>query len=385
MGWAALSELVPLYPLYALLFLDTGLSGAQISMLFAVWSITSFLTEVPAGVLADRWSRRGVVVVAGVLQAAGFAVWTAAPETWAFAAGFVIWGVSGALVSGAAEALVYDGLAAVGAESSYARVNGWMTAAELLVQVPTAFAAAALFAVGGYPLVGWASVAVCLAAAALALRFPEAPRTAEGDDEEPLRLGAVAALRSPALRVLVLAVALVGGLDAIEEYFPVLAGDWGVPTAAVPFAVLVIALAGAAGAALGGRADRLRGGTLLGLLVAAAGCLAAAAGWARPAALVAVAVFYALYLAVLVVAEARLQDGIASTHRATITSVAGLGIEVAALLVFAAWALGGPIAVAVLVLAVVPVVRAGLRTREPDATAGGTRTEERPRRRGSRG
>jgi predicted MFS family arabinose efflux permease len=347
---------VPLYPLYALLFLDTGLSGAQISMLFAVWSITSFVTEVPAGVLADRWSRRGVVVLAGVLQAAGFAVWTAAPEAWAFAVGFVVWGLSGALVSGAS-----------------ARVNGWMTSAELLVQVPTAFAASALFAVGGYPLVGWASVVVCLAAAALALRFPEAPRTAEGDDdEEPLRAGAVEALRSPALRVLVLAVALIGGLDAIEEYFPVLAGDWGVPTTAVPFAVLVIALAGAAGAALGGRADRLRGGTLLGLLVLAAGCLALAAVWARPAALVAVAVFYALYLAVLVVAEARLQDGIASRHRATITSVAGLGIEIASLLVFAAWALGGPVAVALLVLAVVPVVRAGLRTREPNAPAAGT-------------
>ena len=371
MGWTALSELVPLYPLYALLFLDTGLSGAQISMLFAVWSITSFITEVPAGVLADRWSRRGVVVLAGVLQAAGFAVWTAAPEAWAFAVGFVIWGLSGALVSGASEALVYDGLAAVGAEGSYARVNGWMTSAELLVQVPTAFAASALFAVGGYPLVGWASVAVCLAAAALALRFPEAPRTVEDGDEETLREGVVESLRSPSLRVLVLSVALIGGLDAIEEYFPVLAGDWGVPTTAVPFAVLVIALAGAAGAALGGRADRLRGGTLLALLVVAAGCLAAAAVWARPAALVAVAVFYALYLAVLVVAEARLQDGIASTHRATITSVAGLGIEVASLLVFAAWALGGPTTVALLVLAVVPVVRAGLRTREPSAPAAG--------------
>ena len=384
-GWAALSELVPLYPLYALLFLDTGLSGAQISLLFALWSITSFVTEVPAGVLADRWSRRGVVVLAGVLQAAGFAVWTAAPEVWAFAVGFVIWGLSGALVSGASEALVYDGLVAVGAGDSYARVNGWMTSAELLVQIPTAFAASALFALGGYPLVGWASVVAGLAAAALALRFPEAPRTADDDEEGPLRRGVVEALRSPALRVLVLAVALIGGLDAIEEYFPVLAGDWGVPTTAVPFAVLVIALAGAAGAALGGRADRLPGGALLGMLVAAAGCLVLAAAWARPAALAAVAIFYALYLAVLVVAEARLQEGIASRHRATITSVAGLGIEVAALLVFAAWALAGPVAVAVLVLAVVPVVRAGLRTREPDGPAAGMPTGERRRPRGSRG
>jgi MFS family permease len=365
-GWAALSELVPYYPLYALLFLDTGLSNAEISALFAIWSITSFVCEVPAGALADRWSRRGVVVLAGVLQAVAFVVWTAAPQLWAFAVGFVVWGVSGALVSGASEALVYDGLAAVGAQDAYVRVNGWMTAAELLVQVPTAFAAAGLYAVGGYALVGWASVATCLAAAALALRFPEAPRTTEDESlAGTLREGVSEAVRSPALRVLVLAAALIGGLDAVEEYFPVLAGDWGVPTTTVPIAVLVIALAGAAGAALGGRADRLRGGTLLALLAAAAVCLAAAALWARPAALAVVAVSYALYLAVLVVVEARLQDRIASAHRATITSVAGVGIELASLLVFAAWTLGGPVAVAVLFLAVVPVVGAGLRTREP--------------------
>jgi predicted MFS family arabinose efflux permease len=356
---------VPLYPLYALLFLDTGLTDAQVSGLFAIWSVTAFLSEVPTGALADRWSRRGAVVLAGVLQAAAFVVWTTAPGYAAFAVGFVIWGLAGALVSGASEALVHDGLAALGAADSYARVNGWMVSAELLVQVPTAFAASALFAVGGYELVGWASVAVCLAAAALALRFPEAPRTTDDEDDVPLRQGVVEALRSPALRWAVLAAALVGGLDAVEEYFPVMAADWGVATSGVPLAVLGIALAGAAGAALGGRADRLPTSRLLGLLVAAAGCLGLAALWARPAALAVAALFYGLYLAVLVVSEARLQARITGPHRATITSVAGVGIEVSALLVFAAWALGGVWAVALLVLAVVPVVRSGLRDTVP--------------------
>jgi predicted MFS family arabinose efflux permease len=318
---------------------------------------------VPAGALADRWSRRGAVVLAGILQAVAFAIWTAAPGYAAFAAGFVVWGVSGALVSGASEALVYDGLAADGAAEFYARVNGWMVSAELLVQVPTAAAASALYAVGGYPLVGWVSAGVCLAAAALALRFPEAPPTADDEDDVPLRQGVLEALRRPALRWAVLAAALVGGLDAVEEYFPVLAADWGVPTTAVPVAVVGIALAGALGAALGGRAERLPSSALLGLLAGAGLCLAGAAVWARPAALAVAAVFYGLYLAVLVVAEARLQARITGPHRATITSVAGVGIEVAALLVFAAWAIGGPVAVAALVLAVVPVVRVGLRTR----------------------
>jgi hypothetical protein len=56
-----------------------------------------------------------------------------------------------------------------------------------------------------------------------------------------------------------------------------------------------------------------------------------------------------------------LQDRIVGRSRATVTSVAGLGIEVGSLLVFAAWAIGGAVAVAVLVLVVVPLVTGGLR------------------------
>ena len=123
------------------------------------------------------------------LQAAAFVVWTAAPGFPAFAAGFVVWGVGGALMSGTSEALVYDGLAAVGARGAYLRVHGWMTSAELLVQVPTALLASGLFALGGYPLVGWVSVGCCLAAGLLALRFPEAPRAADDDGGGTLRSG----------------------------------------------------------------------------------------------------------------------------------------------------------------------------------------------------
>lgn len=360
MAWAALSELVPYYPLYALLFLDTGLSAAQISGLFALWSVTALVAEVPAGVLADRWSRRGALVLGALGQAVAFAVWTAAPAYAAFAIGFVLWGLAGAMVSGTAEALVHDMLAGVGAASAFGRVNGAMTAAELLVQVPTALAAGALFALGGYPLVGWASVAVCLATALLTLRFPEAPRLT-GEDVPGLRDGMRTALRLPGLRMAVVAVALVGGLDAVEEYFPVLAGDRGVPTTAVPLAVLAISLAGALGAALGGRAEDLPARAVAALLAGAALLLAATALLDGPVALATAAVFYALYLAVLVIAEARLQQRITGPYRATVTSAAGVGIEIASLLVFAAWAIAGAGAVAVLVLLVVPVAAAGLR------------------------
>ena len=152
-----------------MLFVDAGLSEAQVSGLFAVWSGVAVLTEVPSGALADRWSRRGALVAAGVLQALGYVLWLAAPGFAGFAVGFALWGFGGSLSSGAFEALLYDGLRATGAEDHYARVKGRAGAASFLVQLPVSVTATILFVRGGYPLVGWVSVGLCLLGSAVAL------------------------------------------------------------------------------------------------------------------------------------------------------------------------------------------------------------------------
>jgi MFS family permease len=362
-AWAFLADALPIYPLYALLFLDTGLTVAQVSALFAIWSGVGFVAEIPTGALADRFSRRASLAAAGIVQAAGFAVWIALPGFAGFTVGFVLWGLGGTLVSGAFEALVYDGLADVGAEEHYATVSGWASAAGMLGQLPAAVAATLLFTVGGYAAAGWVSVALCLGAAVLATRFPEPPRvsedgTADGTDGAgylaTLRAGVAEAATSPGVRAAVVAVALLTGLDALEEYFGILAQEWGVPTALVPLATVAIPLAGAAGAALGGFANRLRPGTLALLLAAGLVLLGAAGITAHPAGLVAVTAFYGVYRAAVVVADARLQERVASAARATVSSVASLGTEIACFAVYGIWALGGlvPVAAAWLLVAV---------------------------------
>lgn len=327
------------------------------SLLFAIWSTVGFVAEVPSGALADRFSRRGALVVSGLAQAVGFGVWIALPGFAGFAAGFVLWGLGGTLASGAFEALLYDGLAAVHAEEHYARINGRAVAAGLLAQIPAALGATVLFAAGGYAAAGWVSVGLCVAAAALATRFPEPPRTLDDEDGPgylaTLRAGTREAAASPAVRAAVVAVALLTGLDALEEYFGIVAVDWGVPTALVPLATLAIPLAGAAGAALGGAANRLPAAALAGTFALGLVMLGAAGIGAHPAGLVAVTAFYGLYRMVSVVADARLQDRIAGSARATVTSVAALGTEIVCFAVYGAWALGGlvPIAAVWLVVA----------------------------------
>lgn len=410
-GWAFAAHFVPLFPLYALSFAHAGLSDARIGALFAIWSAVGLVTETPTGALADRFSRRRALVTAGIFEAAGFALWTAVPAFASFAAGFALWAVGEALASGAVQALVYDGLAATGAERHYPRLIGRIDAAALLAQPPTAAVAALLFHLGGFTLVGWASVASCLLGAALAGRLPEPPRrypasagtdadaegaavpcgrkepddagreapgrpgsprpggpdvpvSAAGDGSadrtgggastgdraaatEPdgylatLRAGIGEAVARPGVRGAVLAVAALTGLDALEEYFPLLARAWGVPTALNPLATLGIPLAGAAGAALAAAAARLSARRIGLITAAAAVALGVASVLRHPLGLGLVAVFYGLYRLVLVRADATLQARIDGAARATVTSAAGLGAEFATFALYGAWTLGG--------------------------------------------
>ncbi|SCL44058.1 Major Facilitator Superfamily protein [Micromonospora citrea] len=172
-GYAFLGELVLLYPLYALLFSDTGLSVWQISSLFVIWSASSILLEVPSGAFADAVSRRLLLGLAPLVTAAGFALWVLVPSYPAFAVGFVLWGTGGALASGALEALVFTELDRLDATGRYARTMGRARTAETLGVLASIVLAGPVFAAGGYPAVGAASVLACLLAAAVATRFPE--------------------------------------------------------------------------------------------------------------------------------------------------------------------------------------------------------------------
>ncbi|MBD0837780.1 MULTISPECIES: MFS transporter [unclassified Streptomyces] len=344
-GYTFLDDFVLLYPVYALLFADTGLSLWQISSLFALWSITGVALEVPSGAWADAVSRRLLLWLGPLLTAAGFALWILVPSYWAFAVGFVLWGASGALASGALEALVYDELDRLGAAGRYARVMGRARAAGLIAVMAAMAAAGPVFASGGYRAVGAASVLACLLTAALATRFPEHPRAAAGHGNwsATLRSGLAEARRDRSLRGALLLVPAVGAVwGALDEYTPLLVRDTGVPDERVPYLLLLIWTGATAGSLLAGRAERLGTRGLAWLLAGAALALALGAGVRTPLGLVLVALAFGGFQLATVLADVRLQHRIEGTGRATLTSVAGLATEVGTITVYGAYAvLGG--------------------------------------------
>jgi MFS family permease len=345
-AYAALGECIPYFPVYAVLFSETGLSTGQISLLFIVWSVTTFALEVPSGAWADVVPRKSLLVLAAVLYGCCFALWTLAPSFPAFAAGFVLWGASSAIMSGTYEAYVFEHLAALDELARYPTVIARGESAGLLLNLAATVSAAPLIQIGGYPLVGWASVAICAVLTGLALKLePDAKRSASAEDASgylrTLRTGIGQALRVPSLRHAVLVAALLPAFLAFDEYFPLLAGDLGSTRSQVPLLIAVTVAAQAVGALVALRVSR----RVVAPSVGAAGvAIGVGALSGTPFGFAAIAVGYGLLQMAIVAADTRLQHAIGTSARATVTSVAGVLAEVSALTVFAAFALGSDLA-----------------------------------------
>jgi len=116
------------YPVYALLFLDYGLTLEQFGILNGIWAATIVLLEVPSGALADTLGRRRLLVATGIFMVLEMLVLLAAPIGggavlfWLFVLNRVLSGAAEAAASGADEALAYDSLKAAGQERSWGRV-----------------------------------------------------------------------------------------------------------------------------------------------------------------------------------------------------------------------------------------------------------------------
>jgi MFS family permease len=117
-------ELMPIYPLYLLMFEQNGLSLEQISALLAIWSVPAVLLEIPTGILADHWSRRNLIALGSLLKAGGYLLWLFSQGFWLYAAGFLLWGIGGALQSGSEEALLFDSLKSEHQEDTFDKVYG---------------------------------------------------------------------------------------------------------------------------------------------------------------------------------------------------------------------------------------------------------------------
>lgn len=328
-----LDDLILIYPLYAVMFAERGISTAEISVLLFAWSAVAFVLEVPTGGLADRFSRRHLLAGAQLFRAAGFLVWWLVPSFSGYLVGFALWGIESALTSGAFQALVYDELRAKGKEDTYAWLLGRSESCRLAAQVVGGLLAAVVVT-AGFPPVLWASALVGLVAGAVLLSFPNAGPAnpaAERRYLQYLREGLHQVVTERVVRDLVLFSGAIFGIGAVDEFFGLLLRDAGISNEWISIwhaIFFVIASVGSLLAHRFARASR-RHLALIAFVWGITFVLTSqAGGLAVPLGLVVFNLFFSVQQIAL---DAQLQAAITSDARATITSVRGLASELFAL------------------------------------------------------
>lgn len=329
-----LNDFILIYPLYAVMFTDHGLSAAQVASILAVWSGVVFVLEIPSGVLADKYSRRKILFWAQISRAIGYGVWIVFPSYWGFLTGFVLWGIKSALIHGTFEALVFDELKAEGEEGQYAKVMSRVRALAFLA-ILLASAAASLAVLLGYRFVLVLSIVSILGSAAAALTLPSAPRTKELEDGELpksyltlLRLGITNVLSDPVVLKLALFMAFIGGiLGTLDEFWPIFADMSGAAPWGIPLFVGVISGVQGLASFYAHKFESLSNRSFYIAVVVSGVLLMIASAIMSLWVLVLLVMVSTLDAVVRVVFDARLQHRIGSETRATISSVRGLLIE----------------------------------------------------------
>lgn len=336
-----MKELIPIYPIYALMFENKGLSIAQISLLLGIWSVPAIILEVPTGVLADRWSRKKLIILGKLLKGLCYGVWFFADSFWGFATGFLLWGTGSSFVSGTEEALLFDSLKLNRTEESFERVLG---RGQFLSGISTLLASVTGGFLGMY--FGFHSVLLlsglsAVIAAAIALSFQEVNLYKDGLRQRESS-GSLHTLKQSAgfvlknkrvLMISLLSLLVILTAGVLDEYDQLIAKDYGLTVGLIGIWAAVRFLLMAFGSYIAGslrkiieRATGIRDRMYtIGIMCLAAGGFLIASGLIR---FLGVMILYGLYYLLMascgVLQEDYVQQKISQEGRATVHSMISL-------------------------------------------------------------
>jgi predicted MFS family arabinose efflux permease len=174
-------------PIEKLFMTSIGFTAASVGVMAAVYAVVVPVLEVPSGVLADRWSRRGVLVLASLAAIAAVVVGGLSQSVPVYMVSAVFLGVFFALQSGTLESIVYDTvLEETGDSKGFESTIGRVRLIESVGLVTSALAGGLIAQVAPLQVTYFLTVPLLIVSALLLLLFRE-PRLHKTDEPEPLR------------------------------------------------------------------------------------------------------------------------------------------------------------------------------------------------------
>ncbi|OGE81214.1 MAG: hypothetical protein A3H72_03530 [Candidatus Doudnabacteria bacterium RIFCSPLOWO2_02_FULL_48_8] len=111
-------------PIFALFFLENGLSMSQILLLQAFFSLVIVLVEIPSGYWSDLFGRKNAIVIGCVLNFVGISIYALSHGFFGFLFAELALGIGAGFISGADSALLYDSLLNLDNPDEYKKYEG---------------------------------------------------------------------------------------------------------------------------------------------------------------------------------------------------------------------------------------------------------------------
>jgi MFS family permease len=192
-------RLVPLYaaaflqnlalwvPIEKLFMTSIGFDAASVGAMAAVYAVVVPVLEVPSGILADRWSRRGVLILASSAGTLSVLVGGSSQNVAVYMVSAAFLGVFFALQSGTLESVVYDTVVEeTGASEAFEQTIGRVRLVESVALVASALAGGAIAQIATLRATYFLTAPLLLASTVVLLWFRE-PRLHQVEERQSVR------------------------------------------------------------------------------------------------------------------------------------------------------------------------------------------------------
>ena len=226
-------SLVPAYVIERLFWQERGVGVQGVVWCEIIYAATVILLEIPSGVLADRFGRKRMLLVAGLLDVAELVILLYARGLWAFGLAVFLAGVGRALCSGSDSALLYDSLLIGGRQGDFEKLLGRLSAIDMAGSMAAALSGGLMASALGFEfnyIVSACSVGVAFL---ISLTLREPPMRTELAEKPQYTKQALAIFRAePLLLLYCLTGTMLGAcMIYLDEFWQLILEHVGVPVA----------------------------------------------------------------------------------------------------------------------------------------------------------